>query len=72
MGDDDTMDGPPGADAAAAQPPMTMAPAVKKPRSAFSKAMQSHGMAKGDGVHKRHPATSHYNMGKQGNKFGKR
>lgn len=63
------MDGPPGEDAAMAQPPVTMAP---KKRSAFSKAMQSHGVAKGDGKHKRHPATSHYGMGKQGNKFGKR
>jgi len=26
----------------------------------FKKAMQGHGFKKGDGEHKRHPATSHY------------
>jgi hypothetical protein len=29
-------------------------------KSDFHKAMQSHGVAKGTGEHKRHPATSHY------------
>jgi hypothetical protein len=38
----------------------------------FTTAMKSHGVAKGDGKHKRHPTTSHYGMGPQGNKFGKR
>jgi hypothetical protein len=37
----------------------------------FSKAMQSHGVAKGDGVHKRHPSTSHYSMGPRGNRYGR-
>jgi hypothetical protein len=35
----------------------------------FTDAMKGHGVAKGG---KRHPSTSHYNMGPQGNKFGKR
>lgn len=36
------------------------AKAAKKPKSDFHQAMQSHGFSKGDGTHKRHPATSHY------------
>lgn len=40
--------------------------------SDFTKAMKSHGVAKGDGKNKRHPATSHYGMGPAGNKYGKR
>lgn len=35
----------------------------------FTKAMQSHGVAKGDGGHKRHPSTSHYGMGPKGNRY---
>lgn len=33
---------------------------AKKERSSFHSAMQASGMSKGDGKHKRHPATSHY------------
>lgn len=33
---------------------------AKKEKSSFSAAMQASGVAKGDGKHKRHPATSHY------------
>jgi hypothetical protein len=44
----------------------------RKKQSSFSRAMQSHGMAKGDGSHKRHPSTGHYGMGPEGNKFRKR
>jgi hypothetical protein len=36
----------------------------------FTDAMKSHGMAKGS--NKRHPSTSHYNMGPTGNRYGKR
>lgn len=37
----------------------------------FTDAMKSHGVAKGDGEHKRHPSTSHYGMGSRGNRYGK-
>jgi hypothetical protein len=37
----------------------------------FTDAMKSHGVAKGDGKHKRHPSTSHYGMGSRGNRYGK-
>lgn len=33
---------------------------ARAPKSDFHKAMQSHGVAKGSGEHKRHPSTSHY------------
>ena len=42
---------------------------VSKHKS-FTDAMKSHGVAKGGA--KRHPSTAHYNMGPQGNRFGKR
>jgi hypothetical protein len=35
----------------------------------FTDAMKGHGVAKGG---KRHPSTSHYNMGPRGNRFPKR
>jgi hypothetical protein len=37
----------------------------------FTDAMKSHGVAKGNGEHKRHPATGHYGMGSRGNRYGK-
>ena len=37
----------------------------------FTAAMKGHGVAKGDGSHKRHPSTSHYGMGPKGNRYGK-
>lgn len=40
--------------------------------AALTGAMQHHGLAKGDGSHKRHPSTSHFGMGREGNKFRKR
>lgn len=36
----------------------------------FTRAMQSHGVSKGDGKHKRHPSTSHFGMGPRGNRYG--
>jgi hypothetical protein len=38
----------------------------------FSTAMKGHGVAKGDGSHKRHPSTSHFGMGPKGNRYSKR
>lgn len=35
----------------------------------FTDAMKGHGVAKGDGSHKRHPSTSHYGMGPKGNRY---
>jgi hypothetical protein len=34
--------------------------------------LQHHGLARGSGEHKRHPATGHYGMGPEGNKYQKR
>lgn len=43
---------------------------VPKEKSAPAKAMQAHGYSRGDGKHKRHPATSGSSaFGKQGNRF---
>lgn len=42
------------------------------PKGTFSGAMKGHGVSKGDGKHKRHPSTSHYGMGPEGNKYRKR
>jgi len=36
----------------------------------FTDAMKAHGVAKG--ANRRHPATGHFNMGPEGNKFGRR
>lgn len=41
-------------------------------RGTFHKAMQGHGVARGDGQHRRHPSTSHYSMGREGNKYRSR
>ena len=42
------------------------------PKGTFKGAMQAHGFAKGDGKHKRHPATGgHTAFGPKGNRFGK-
>lgn len=38
--------------------------------SGFTGAMKGHGVA--SGANKRHPSTGHYNMGRDGNKYGKR
>jgi len=37
--------------------------------SDFHTAMAHHGVARGAGDHKRHPATSGYSMGRHGNKY---
>jgi hypothetical protein len=47
----------------------TKLPAKAPKHGDFTKAMKSHGVAKGDGKHKRHPATSHYGMGPKGNRY---
>ena len=50
----------------------TKLPARAKKRSDFHTAMQGHGLARGDGSNKRHPASSHYSMGSEGNKYRRR
>lgn len=35
-------------------------------------ALQHHGAHRGDGEHKRHPATNHYSAGPQGHRVGRR
>lgn len=45
-------------------------PAAKGKHHKFTDAMKSHGVAKG--ANRRHPSTAGYNMGRDGNKFGKR
>lgn len=35
-------------------------------------ALQHHGAHRGDGEHKRHPATNHYSAGPQGHRLGHR
>jgi hypothetical protein len=35
-------------------------------------AMKHHGVHRGDGEHKRHPATDHYSAGPQGHRVGRR
>jgi hypothetical protein len=43
------------------------------PKGTFKGAMQHHGFSKGDGKHKRHPATgSHSAFGSKGNRYEKR
>lgn len=46
--------------------------ADKSSGKSFRGAMQRHGLAKGDGSHKRHPVTSHYTLGKEGHQFRSR
>lgn len=42
-------------------------------RGTLSKAMQAHGYARGDGKHKRHPATGHTSaFGPEGNRYRSR
>jgi hypothetical protein len=49
-----------GEDFAAADHARGPAKLPARAKSDFHRAMQSHGVVRGDGVNKRHPATSHY------------